>query len=94
MGIHLDSSTATRKRERAMAHYIGLDVGTGSTRACLIDEKGDILGVATKNIKTWHERADYYVSLAVTASNSGTIDRRHLVGMLSRRKGSCQRGEG
>jgi len=42
-------------------YYIGLDVGTGSTRACLIDDKGDILGVATKDIKTWHEKADYYV---------------------------------
>jgi ribulose kinase len=68
-----------------MAHYIGLDVGTGSARACLIDEKGDILGVATKDIKTWHERADYYVSLDGAASNSGTINRRHLVGMLLRR---------
>ena len=44
-----------------MAHYIGLDVGTGSTRACLINENGDILSVAVKDIKTWHEKADYYV---------------------------------
>ena len=44
-----------------MVYYIGLDVGTGSARACLIDDKGDILGVATKDIKTWHEKADYYV---------------------------------
>ena len=45
-----------------MAHYIGLDVGTGSARACLIDENGDILGVAVKDIKTWHEKAGYYVN--------------------------------
>jgi ribulose kinase len=44
-----------------MAHYIGLDVGTGSARACLIDAKGDILSVATKDITTWHDKADYYV---------------------------------
>jgi ribulose kinase len=44
-----------------MAHYIGLDVGTGSSRACLINEKGDILSVAVKDIQTWHEKADYYV---------------------------------
>ena len=44
-----------------MAHYIGLDVGTGAARACLIDGKGDILSVASKDIKTWHEKADYYV---------------------------------
>jgi ribulose kinase len=44
-----------------MPHYIGLDVGTGSARACLIDEQGDILSVATRDIETWHEKADYYV---------------------------------
>ena len=44
-----------------MTHYIGLDVGTGSSRACLINEKGDILSVAVKDIQTWHEKADYYV---------------------------------
>ena len=84
-GSQLDFRATSTKRERAMAHYIGLDVGTGSARACLIDEKGNILGVATKDIKTWHERADYYVSLEGTAADLGTIDRRHLVGMLSRR---------
>ena len=56
-GVDQGSSTF----RRAMAHYIGLDVGTGSARACLIDDKGDILSVAVKEIKTWHERADYYV---------------------------------
>jgi ribulose kinase len=44
-----------------MPHYIGLDVGTGSARACLIDDRGDILSVAVRDIKTWHEKADYYV---------------------------------
>jgi hypothetical protein len=56
-----------------MAHYIGLDVGTGSARACLIDEKGDILSVATKDIKTWHEKADYYVCLPLISLTVGTI---------------------
>lgn len=57
-----------------MSHYIGLDVGTGSARACLIDEKGDILGVATKDITTWHEKADYYVSSSRNfLSDSGTV---------------------
>ena len=45
-----------------MAHFVGLDVGTGSARACLINENGDILSVAVKDIKTWHPRADHYVS--------------------------------
>jgi len=47
---------------RVMAHYIGLDIGTGSARACLVDEKGDLLRVAVKDIRTWHEKADYYVN--------------------------------
>jgi ribulose kinase len=74
-----------------MAHYIGLDVGTGSARACLIDEKGDILGVAVKEIKTWHEKADYYVNSGYLPQLiSGTIDRGHLVGMLYCHEASCQ----
>jgi len=48
-----------------MSHYIGLDVGTGSARACLIDENGDILSVADKDIETWHDKAGYYVRLVV-----------------------------
>jgi hypothetical protein len=44
-----------------MAHYIGVDVGTSSSRACLINEQGDIVSVATKEFRLWHERADYYV---------------------------------
>jgi len=50
-----------------MAHYIGLDIGSGSARACLIDEKGDILSVAVKDIKTWHEKADYYVFMPLVS---------------------------
>ena len=66
-----------------MAHYIGLDVGTGSARACLIDENGDILSVATRDIKTWHERADYYVCYPETErSDLGTINGGYLVCLL------------
>ncbi|TQB71853.1 hypothetical protein MPDQ_007227 [Monascus purpureus] len=31
-------------------YYIGIDVGTGSARACVIDETGDIVGLASENI--------------------------------------------
>ena len=42
-------------------HYIGIDVGTGSARACIIDEKGDIVGLASKNIGLWQPETGYYV---------------------------------
>lgn len=41
-------------------HYIGIDVGTGSARACIIDEKGDIVGLASKNIGLWQPQTGYY----------------------------------
>jgi len=34
-------------------HYIGIDVGTGSARACIIDTTGDIKALAAHNIKLW-----------------------------------------
>lgn len=66
-----------------MAHYIGLDVGTGSARACLIDEKGDILSVATKDIKTWHEKADYYVRSLDGYRSDCRNNRRRTSGLLA-----------
>lgn len=44
-------------------HYIGIDVGTGSARACIIDEKGDIVGLASKNIGLWQPQTGYYVCI-------------------------------
>ncbi|KAK9448352.1 uncharacterized protein V1518DRAFT_418744 [Limtongia smithiae] len=43
-----------------MSHYIGIDVGTGSARACIIDSKGDIVGLATEDIKQWNPKPDFY----------------------------------
>ena len=42
-------------------HYIGVDVGTGSARACIIDAKGDIVGLASENIGLWQPQTGYYV---------------------------------
>lgn len=45
-----------------MDHYIGIDVGTGSARACIIDSTGDIKALATENIALWQPETGYYVS--------------------------------
>ncbi|RYP03555.1 hypothetical protein DL764_005056 [Monosporascus ibericus] len=41
-------------------HYIGIDVGTGSARACLIDSSGDIKALASEPIKLWQPQTGYY----------------------------------
>src|SRR5215469_13040955 len=38
--------------------YIGIDVGTSSTRAGVFDETGKLLGIAKHPIRTWHEAGD------------------------------------
>src|SRR6516164_3357545 len=38
--------------------YIGVDVGTTSTRAGVFDETGKLLGTAKHPITTWHEAGD------------------------------------
>ncbi|KAL1955377.1 hypothetical protein VTO42DRAFT_8597 [Malbranchea cinnamomea] len=43
-----------------MDHYIGIDVGTGSARACIINDKGDIVGLASENIGLWQPQHGYY----------------------------------
>lgn len=44
-------------------HFIGIDVGTGSARACIMNEKGDIVGLASQNIALWQPQTGYYVRL-------------------------------
>ncbi|KAI9717346.1 MAG: hypothetical protein M1828_007234 [Chrysothrix sp. TS-e1954] len=41
-------------------HYIGIDVGTGSARACIINSHGDIVGLASENIRLWTPETGYY----------------------------------
>ncbi|KAL8948170.1 MAG: hypothetical protein Q9222_005621 [Ikaeria aurantiellina] len=43
-----------------MDNFIGIDVGTGSARACIINAKGDILGMASENIGLWQPEQGYY----------------------------------
>lgn len=40
--------------------FIGVDVGSGSVRAALVDEKGHVVNVATKKIQTWNSKVDFY----------------------------------
>ena len=47
------------------AHYIGIDVGTGSARACIINEAGDIVGLASEDIGLWQPQTGYYVCSSV-----------------------------
>lgn len=58
-----------------MEHYIGIDVGTGSARACIINGKGDILGMASENIGLWQPEHGYYVYLSeLPFSHTSLID--------------------
>ncbi|SLM38580.1 fggy-family carbohydrate kinase [Lasallia pustulata] len=43
-----------------MDHYVGIDVGTGSARACVINSRGDIVGVASENIGLWQPQQGFY----------------------------------
>jgi FGGY-family pentulose kinase len=41
-------------------NYIGIDVGTGSARACIMNDAGDILAVASDPIALWQPQTGYY----------------------------------
>lgn len=44
-------------------HYIGIDVGTGSARACIMNGRGDIVGLASNDIGLWQPQTGYYVCM-------------------------------
>ncbi|KFY43558.1 hypothetical protein V495_03887 [Pseudogymnoascus sp. VKM F-4514 (FW-929)] len=44
----------------AAEHYIGVDIGTGSARVCIVDRSGDIKAVASKDIRTWQPQNTFY----------------------------------
>ena len=55
-------------------HYVGIDVGTGSARACIIDPRGDIVGLASENIGLWQPEHGYYVSTAIRHGRCDFLD--------------------
>lgn len=59
-----------------MDHFIGIDVGTGSARACIIDSKGDIIGLASESIGLWQPEHGYYVRFQ-KSSSSLSLARSH-----------------
>lgn len=52
-----------------MDHFIGIDVGTGSARVCIIDSKGDIIGLASESIGLWQPEHGYYVRSQKSSSS-------------------------
>lgn len=41
-------------------YFVGVDVGTGSVRAALVDGTGRILKKSTNPIRTWNPETDFY----------------------------------
>lgn len=52
------------------SYYIGIDVGTGSARACIVDEDGEIVGLASEDISTWQSQNGHYVSFHLSSIES------------------------
>lgn len=66
-------------------HYIGIDVGTGSARACIIDSNGNIRSLTVEPIGLWQPEAGYYVrpmqnpyKSSLLIMSIGAINNEHL----------------
>ncbi|KZV86423.1 Pentulose kinase [Exidia glandulosa HHB12029] len=49
------------------AVYIGVDVGTGSVRSCILERDGTLLASATQAIRTWRDSKDHRIFEQSTA---------------------------
>lgn len=63
-------------------HFIGIDVGTGSARACLIDSSGDIKALASEPIKLWQPQTGYYVRHRLPTHPCLQLTRARLPGTI------------
>lgn len=41
-------------------YFVGVDVGTGSSRAALVNSHGQVIKSYVKEIKTWNPQPDHY----------------------------------
>lgn len=41
-------------------NFIGVDVGSGSVRAALVDQTGHVLRTSVKELQTWKPKLDFY----------------------------------
>jgi ribulose kinase len=42
-------------------YYIGIDVGTGSVRAALVDQSGSLMASSIHETKTWRDAHDHHI---------------------------------
>lgn len=43
-----------------VTYFVGVDVGTGSVRAALVSEYGNIISTSNKTTKTWSVQPDFF----------------------------------
>lgn len=48
------------KKKMSKIYFIGVDVGTGSSRAALVTSNGQVIKSHVKEIKTWNPQPDHY----------------------------------
>lgn len=41
-------------------YFVGVDVGSGSVRAALVDQTGHVLRSSVKELQTWKPKVDFY----------------------------------
>lgn len=41
-------------------YFVGVDVGSGSVRAALVDRTGHVARTSVKELQTWKPRVDFY----------------------------------